>query len=74
MNTITQDRAHLRADLFKFSMQYLESLGASQSQQANAMSPILAKAFEVEAKLSDEQVRQALKDGPGDELLKELGL
>ena len=74
MSTITQDRAQVRSDLFKFAMRCLEALGASQTEQANAMVPMLAKAFEIEAKLSDSEVRQALKDGPGDELLKELGL
>ena len=74
MNTITKDRAKLKADLFKFSMQYLESLGASQAKQMNAMSPMLTKAFEIVAKLSDDEVRQSLKEGPGDQLLKELKL
>ena len=74
MKTISQNRAQLRADLLKFSFQVMDSIGISKTKQAAAMGAMLAKAFEIESKLDDEQVRQALVDGPGTALLKELNL
>ena len=74
MKTISQNRAQLRADLFRFSFQVMDSIGISKTKQADAMGAMLAKAFESESKLDDEQVRQALLEGPGTDLLKELGL
>lgn len=72
--TIKQQRAQIRADLFSWSMKVLENLGASKDQQAGLMVKMLAKAYEIESKLSDEQVLEAIKNGPGDELLKEFNI